>query len=156
VGPYLHKPCFPENFGATEVYDVASRRSLDDWVTFYSGTERLIRYLQRENCNSALIAALADGSTIYPSALLEPTPRYDTGVYSSAGHDPCEKTSELLYRMFDREGLVLIRNCSFRSARPSNKCLLKPGKRPRHRTDTRQAQLAQRGGAVDWPRTTTL
>ncbi len=52
------------------------------------------------------MTVLADGSTIYPSRLLEPTPRYDTGVYFASGQDPYRKdVLELLFRLFDREGL---------------------------------------------------
>ncbi len=119
VGPYLHKPLIPENFGATETYDSPSGRSLDDWVTFYSAGERFIRYLQHENCNSALISVLSDGGTIYPSDLLSPTPRYDTGTFLASGQDPVRKdVLELLYRLFDREGLALIPELQFASPLP--------------------------------------
>jgi len=119
IGPYLHKPYFPENFGAPEAYDAASRRSLDDWVTFQLGAERLVAYLKREGYNSLLLAVLADGSTIYPSRLLEPTPRYDTGAYFSTGQDPMRKdVLELLLRHFDRDGLALIPELQFSSPLP--------------------------------------
>jgi hypothetical protein len=44
----------------------------------------------------------ADGSTIYPSEVLEPTPRYDTGVFFATGQDPRRKDAlEVLFRLFD-------------------------------------------------------
>lgn len=120
VGPYLRKPYLPENFGATEAFDSGSRRSLEDWKTFQTGTERLIEYLKHAGFNSLLLAAFADGSTIYPSWVLEPTPRYDTGAYFSTGQDPVRKdVLELLYRHFDREGLVLIPELQFSSPLPA-------------------------------------
>ena len=48
---------------------------------------------------------VADGSTIYPSRQIEPTPRHDTGVFFANGQDPVRKdVLELLFRLFDREG----------------------------------------------------
>ncbi len=120
VGPYMHKPLLPENFGAPEAYDAPSRRSLDDWVTFHTAARRLAEYLRYAGFNSFLLAVLADGSTIYPSRLLQPTPRYDTGVYFSTGQDIIRKdVLELLYRVFDREGLVLIPELQFSTPLPA-------------------------------------
>ena len=38
--------------------------------------------------NALVVSVLSDGSTIYPSRFLEPTPRYDTGVFFTSGQDP--------------------------------------------------------------------
>ncbi len=55
-----------------------------------------------------MLGVLADGSTIYPSALADPTPRYDTGVFFTSAQDPVRKdVLEMLLRMFDREGMQL-------------------------------------------------
>lgn len=120
VGPYMQKPLLPENFGATQFLDQTSARSLDDWVTFLTASERLCDYLQFTRHNSLMIGVLADGSTIYPSRLLQPTPRYDSGVFFSTGQDPLRKdVLELLYRMFDRNGLVLIPELQFSTPLPA-------------------------------------
>ena len=120
VGPYMHKPMLPENFGATEAYDRPSRRSLDDWQTFHTAALRLVDYLHAHGNNSLMLAVLADGSTIYPSRLLQPTPRYDTGMFFSTGQDPIRKdVVELLYRLFDREGLILIPELQFSTPLPA-------------------------------------
>jgi hypothetical protein len=120
VGAYLHKPILAENFGAGEAYDAESGRSLDDFETFLTAAERLAEYLPHAGYNSLLIAALSDGSTIYPTALLEPTPRYDTGLFFSTGQDPLRKdVLELLFRIFDRAGLVLIPELQFSTPLPA-------------------------------------
>ncbi|MCH7988973.1 MAG: family 10 glycosylhydrolase, partial [Planctomycetes bacterium] len=120
VGPYMHKPLLPENFGATETLDEAGGRSLDDWVTFLTASQRLCDYLHFMNYNSLMIGVFADGSTIYPSRLLQPSPRYDTGIYFSTGQDPLRKdVLELLYRMFDREQLVLVPELQFSTPLPA-------------------------------------
>jgi len=114
VGPYLAKPLLSENFGALTTYDRRTGRSLDDWNTFHTAALRVAEYLRHDGDNSLMLAVLADGSTIYPSALLEPTPRYDTGCFFASGQDPIRKDFlELLYRVFDREGLVLLPELQF-------------------------------------------
>src|SRR6185437_5686399 len=87
---YLDRPLFAENFSASQGVDPwtqASGRALDDWHTFYEGGTRLIEYLHHVGYNGAMLSVLADGSTIYPSKLVQPTPRYDDGVYFATGQD---------------------------------------------------------------------
>ena len=107
------------NFSAAEALDAWSGRSLDDWTTFHQGGLRLVEYLQHVGYNGLMISVLADGSTIYPSGLLEPTPRYDTGIFFDTAADPLRKdVLEMLLRMFDREGLQLIPALEFASPLP--------------------------------------
>ena len=126
IGPYLHKPLIPENFGGSEALDAASRRSLDDWRTFVESTKRLTAYLQYQGNNALQLTVMADGSALYPSRLLEPSPRFDTGAYFSTGQDPIRKdVLELVLRVFDREGLMLLPTLRFSSPLPTLERLLK-------------------------------
>jgi hypothetical protein len=116
----LDRPLFPANFSAAESLDPATARSLDDWTTFHDGGLRLVEYLQHVGYNALMIAVLADGSTIYPSALTEPTPRYDTGIFFDTAADPLRKdVLEMLLRLFDREGLQLIPALEFAAPLPA-------------------------------------
>ncbi|QDV51049.1 family 10 glycosylhydrolase [Gimesia fumaroli] len=116
VGPYLQKPLLPEIFGASQALDQSSNRSLDDWQTFYEAGNRLAFYLKYHHFNSVLLSVSADGSAIYPSKYLSPTPRYDSGVYHSTGQDIQQKdVLELLYQIFDRERLTLMPELQFSS-----------------------------------------
>ena len=116
VGPYLQKPLLPEIFGASQVLDQSSKRSLDDWQTFYEAGNRLAFYLKYHQFNSVLLAVSADGSAIYPSKYLAPTPRYDSGVYHSSGQDIQQKdVLEMLFQIFDREQLTLMPELQFAS-----------------------------------------
>ena len=125
---YLDRPLFAENFSASEALDSASHRSLDDWTTFYQGGTRLVKYLKHVGYNGLMISSFADGSTIYPSELLQPTPRYDNGVFFASGQDPRRKDGlELLYRLFDREGLTLIPALQFASPLPELEALRREG-----------------------------
>ncbi|HEV7221879.1 MAG TPA: hypothetical protein VGN42_04210 [Pirellulales bacterium] len=106
---YYDRPLFPENFSAGDAFDSWSNRSLDDWHTFYEGGTRLADYLNYVGHNGLMLSVLADGSAIYPSQLVDSTPRYDTGAFFASGQDPVRKdVLELLFRIFDREGLTLI------------------------------------------------
>ncbi|MEE2706653.1 MAG: family 10 glycosylhydrolase [Planctomycetota bacterium] len=116
---YMERPLVPENFSATEAFDPTTALSMDDWVTFYEAGTRLTEYLNYAGYNALFLSVLAGGSTIYPSQLLEPTPRYDTGTFLAAGHDPVRKdVLEMLFRLCDREGIRLVPVLQFSSALP--------------------------------------
>jgi hypothetical protein len=119
---------FAENFSAREALDALSSRSLDDWTTFYEGATRLVDYLNHIGHNGLMLSVLADGSTIYPSRLLDPTPAYDTGVFFGTGQDPCRKDAlELVLRLFDRERLQLIPMLQFSAPLPELEALVRQG-----------------------------
>ena len=125
---YMDRPLFPENFSASEALGASRDLSVDDWVTFYEGGSRLVEYLQHVGYGGLMLAVFADGSTIYPSAVVEPTPRYDTGAFLPSGHDPIRKdVLELLLRLFDREGLALIPAVEFASPLPELEAVLRRG-----------------------------
>ncbi len=117
---YLHRPLFARTFGAPESADSPPERGLDDWSTFYVGGVRLVEALRYGGYDGATIPALCDGSALYPSRLLQSTPRYDTGLLLETGLDPVRKdVLEMLFRLFDREGLTLIPMLEFVSPLPA-------------------------------------
>ncbi len=125
---YFSRPLVPENFGAAETLDAASGRSLKDWQTFYQGASRLVEYLNYVGYGGQMLTVMADGSTIYPSALVEPTPRYDNGIHFEAAQDPMRKDAlELMLRLFDREGLKLIPALQFAAPLPELETRLRIG-----------------------------
>jgi hypothetical protein len=120
IGPYLAKPLFSENFGGPKVFDARADECLEDWETFHAAATHVADYLVHNGYNSLLVGALADGATIYPSACLEPTRRYDSGALLAAGQIPIRKDFlELLYRVFDREQLTLIPELQFSCPLPA-------------------------------------
>ena len=128
LGAYMDRPMFPENFSASDTKGSADNLGVDDWVTFYQGGTRLAEYLNYVGFGGAMISVFADGSTIYPSRILEPTPRYDTGILLDAGQDPLRKdVLELLFRIFDREELQLIPAMEFASPLPELEAILRRG-----------------------------
>lgn len=125
---YLDRPLLPENFFAAEASDPQSQHSLDDWRTFQQSGVRLIEYLHHAGYNGLLLNVLADGATIYPSEVVRSTPRYDNGVLFSTGQDPQPKdVLELLYRLFDREGLRLVPVVQFATPLPALEALRRRG-----------------------------
>ena len=128
LAAYLDRPLVPDNFSASRSLDPWSSRCLDDWQTFYEGGTRLVEYLNHAGLNGLMLAVLADGSTIYPSPLLEPTPRYDTGALFASAQDPVRKdVLEMLLRLFDREELQLIPMVEFAAPLPELEAVRRRG-----------------------------
>jgi len=119
VAAYLDRPLFPENFGASDALDPLTERSLSDWQTFYEGGTRLVEYLQHVGYGGIALGVACEGSAIYPSRLLEPTPKYDPGVFFGSGQDPVPKdVLEMLFQLCNRAGLRLIPAVQFCSPLP--------------------------------------
>ena len=131
LAAYFDRPLFPDNFGASSTSDVGGdggQRSLDDWVTFYDGARRMIEYLQHAGYNGLVLTVAADGGAIYPSTVLEPTPRYDDGLFFGTGQDPLRKdVVELLLRMCDRDGLRFVPAIQFTAPLPQLEALRRAG-----------------------------
>ncbi|WP_254512439.1 hypothetical protein [Anatilimnocola floriformis] len=115
----LERPLIAENFSAGEALDPTTGRTLDDWVTFYLATTRLVEYLQHTGSGVIMLPVVCEGSSLYPSQLLEPTPRYDTGLFFESGQDPLRKdVLELLLRLCDRSGVQCVPTLQFNTPIP--------------------------------------
>ncbi len=123
LAAYFGRPLFLENFGAPQANDpgpAPTGRPLDDWQTFLDGGRRLIEYLQYVGYNAMVLNVYADGSSLYPSQLVEPTPRYDDGTLFSSGQDPHRKdVVEMLMRLCDRESIRMVASMQFTAPLPS-------------------------------------
>jgi len=126
MGTYLDRPLIVESFSASDAMDLGTNRNLNDWVTFHDGGVRLAQYLKYLGHNGAMISVLHEGSAIYPSQLLTATPKYDNGVFFGTGQDPMPKDIlEMLFRLFDREGLQLVPALQFSAPLPELETLLR-------------------------------
>jgi hypothetical protein len=106
---FYESPLFPENFGARERIDPNVGQPLDDWQMFYQGADRFVQYLKANSYQGAFVTVACDGSAIYPSRILGASPKHDSGTFFSNGQDPIRKdVLEMLFRMFEREGLALV------------------------------------------------
>lgn len=116
---YFDRPLLADAFLASDILDAGSDRSLTDWVTFLQAGLRFVEYLKHTGHNGAMLAVWHEGGAIYPSAVLHSTPKYDSGVYFGTGQDPVRKDIlELLFRLFDREGLTLVPALQFSTPLP--------------------------------------
>jgi hypothetical protein len=128
IAAYMDRPLLPENFSAEEVLDTWSGRTLQDWRTFHQAGTRLVDYLHYAGYNGLVLSVAADGSAIYPSQVLEPTPRYDTGIFFASGQDPLRKdVLEMLLRLMDRENLQLIPALEFAAPLPALEAIRRRG-----------------------------
>ena len=106
---FFEAPLFSESFGAHVALDPQTETPLDDWRMFHEGGSRFIEYLKANGYQGAYVTVAGDGSAIYPSQLMASSPKYDNGTFFSTGQDPIRKDIlEMLFRMFEREGLVLV------------------------------------------------
>ncbi|WP_148074128.1 glycoside hydrolase family 10 protein [Bythopirellula goksoeyrii] len=106
---YIAKPVFAQNFGAPETLDPSSGMSVQSWTTFLEGARRMTQFLRLSGYNSVFVSVAADGSALYPSDILMPSPRYDTGQLAASGRDPYRKdVLELLLQVCDREKITII------------------------------------------------
>jgi len=118
---YLDQPWFAENFAVGGVLDSnatanadsnadsSGSQVLDDWWKYYEGACRLAEYLRYAGYNGATICVAREASGLYPSAIWPFTPKFDSGAFLSSAQDPMRKdVLEMLFRIFDREGLQLI------------------------------------------------
>lgn len=119
LAAYYDKPLLAENFSATKSVDPATGRCLSDWQTFLDAGRRMIETLQHSGHNAAVITVACEGSAIYPSDLLQPTPKHDNGLFFESGQDPLRKdVLELLFRLCDRAGVQLIPAVQFAAPLP--------------------------------------
>ena len=118
LAAFFERPLFPENFQASQT-GIIDTAPLDDWVTFYEGSRRLTQYLRYAGYNAAVLSVNCEGSSLYPSDKTVPTPKYDSGVLLGTAADPRRKdVLEMLFRLFNREGLRLIPAIEFASLLP--------------------------------------
>lgn len=117
---FCDQPLLAESLGASQRVDTLAGRSIDDWQTFYEAAERLAVYLRWAGYSGMALTVAGEGSALYPSVWLQPTPRYDSGAFSTTGQDPVRKdVLELLLRVFDRHGLRLLPVVRFSSPLPA-------------------------------------
>ena len=106
---FCEQPLFVDNFAVNGFSDPGLGQPINDWVSFYEGVVRMAQYLKDSGKTGAFINVLGEGSSLMPLGSIYPSCRYDSGVFSSLGHDPFRKdVVELIYRVFDREGLQFI------------------------------------------------
>ncbi len=128
---YYDRPLWAEHFGASEALDAVSGRSLKDWRTFYDGATRLLDYLKHTGRNGLVAPAWSDGCALYPSALIESTPRYDNGTFFATAQDPHRKdVLEMLFRICDREGVSFVPMLDFSAPLARLEALKRAGRMP--------------------------
>ncbi len=123
---YAARPFAPEMFGGGQKTLAGSLDAADDWPSFYDAAVRLIDYVRYVGYNSVSFPVYAEGSSLYPSSVLRPNCRYDTGLFNDTGQDPVRKdVVELVARLCDRTGLGFIPALEFAAPLPRLEELLR-------------------------------
>ena len=95
-------------FGANRFLGDNRSQPVDDWTTFYEGTDRLIQYVKSAGYQGACITVAGDDGAIWPTTGVAMSPRFDSGPFHADGQDPVRKdVVEMMSRMFARENLTL-------------------------------------------------
>ncbi len=82
---------------------------VDGWNRFYVGGERTVQLLKNSGYQGAVVSVNPNGSALFPSRILQPTPRLDTGLFSYSASDPIRKdVLELLFQQFSSNELTLV------------------------------------------------
>lgn len=115
----IDRTIFCETFSAPEALDDATGRSRRDWLTFYLAGKRMVEYLEHTSRNGLVLSVAGEGSSLYPSTTLQPTPQFDGGTFFETGQDPQQKdVVEMLFRMCDRAGIQFIPSVRFTTPLP--------------------------------------
>ncbi len=116
---FLERPLFPEAFNAPEALDAETGRSLEDWVSFWEGGQRMIQHVQHLGYDGLALMCVSEGSSLYPSRLLQPNAKHDRGIFFSDGRDPVRKdVLEMLFRLCNRDGVKLVPMLEFATPLP--------------------------------------
>ena len=100
---------FAQGLNVEKLFDSSVGQPLDDWLVFYQGSMRLVEYLKTHHYQGAVIPVVVDGGALYPSQLLQSSPKNDSGTFQSLGQDPVRKdVLRLLLQIFERENLTLV------------------------------------------------
>ncbi len=122
VAAVIDKPLLAENFGARRVTDPASGRALDSWITWMEASQRLCEFSKQAGYNSVVLTAAARGGAIFPSQRLQPSAKFDSGIFLSDGRSPeIKDLVELVCRQAEQFGLRVIIALELEGSLPSLK-----------------------------------
>ncbi len=117
---FYEQPLFVDNFAVSKRIDPETGFAIDDWQSWLDGARRWAEYLKASGHSGAMLVVMSEGSGLYPSPLIQPTPRHDNGMLASSPVDPIRKdVVELLLRVFAREGLQLVPVLDFNAPIPA-------------------------------------
>lgn len=113
VAAYLDSPEMGLRFGVTKQKSSAAEGS-NDWKYYLDSATRQTQLLNNAGYSAAMLTVAASGGAIYPSNHIEPSQRFDDGLWiPDGGGAPQKDILELMFQIYDREGMVLIPTVRF-------------------------------------------
>lgn len=108
-GVFFDKPLLADAFNASRQIDELTGRAFEGWQTWHDAITRLGVYMSSVEANTLMLNVFTDGGAIFPSEVLSPTSRFDSGTFFSDGRSPDVKdVVELLLRHADRDGRKVV------------------------------------------------
>ncbi|MFN0051832.1 MAG: family 10 glycosylhydrolase [Planctomycetales bacterium] len=127
-GLYLHRPWLAENFGAPQAHDADDGQVRDDWQTYLVAGTRLLEWTRAQGANAILLPVWSAEGVLYPTQQLDAALRSDPGDAAASAADPDRRdVLELLLRLCDRSGVVLIPELQFTTPLESLEQLVREG-----------------------------
>lgn len=117
-GPYLQQPSLIESFGPPTGVSSSGKGEAARFESLYIAATRLTEYLPSQGQNALLMSVCRAGVPIYQSRAFDGirSTDNDNGLnWKETAGDPLE----LLFRLFDREGLTLIPEWQFSAPLPA-------------------------------------
>lgn len=90
-GLAITSPNICRQFSSSKKASAFGLSGSEDWVSFEEAISRFLYYMSVSNVDSTMATFVSDGSALYPSQRLNPSPRYDGGIFLPTGGDPVRK-----------------------------------------------------------------
>jgi hypothetical protein len=118
-GLTITKPNLCEQFSTVLQPSFFGIEGAENWKSFDDAISRALYYLSAYNYDVMALSVVADGSSLYPSALINPTPKFDGGVFLATGGDQERKdVLSLAASKFESQGKSLIPIIKLNSTTP--------------------------------------
>ena len=133
-GAAMTKPNLVNQFGRTKSASYFGVTGAETWESFDESIQSTLQSLSISNVDSLMLSVMSDGSSLYPSARLNPSTKYDKSVFLTAGGDPVRKDAlSALLTKFDAYNKRVVPIVNFNAPLPfleEKLSLLRSGKLP--------------------------
>jgi len=84
-------PDICRQFSASKKASAFGLTGSEDWNSFEESISRILYYMTATSVDATVMTFVSNGSALYPSQRLNPSPKYDGGIFLPTGGDPIRK-----------------------------------------------------------------